>query len=386
MDEELREQKIEYDTDVGDSLQALEEKYKEQMRQIISQKIELPIATLVGMIGKQIKLNPEFQRRDRWDVERQSRFIESIIMNVPVPPVFLGEETYGGYTVLDGRQRLTALYEFLRNSYPLKGLKVWAELNKSNIRELEKKGIDVMLLRRFLPAVVILKESSPQVKYDVFDRLNTGGVVANAMEIRNAVYPGRFNSHIHTLSDEPSFRRLWNIPLDNQERLTKPLYSKMYDLELVLRFFALRDAQRMDLTFKDFLSDFMHRRNGAYQADPSLEAADTSMFLRTADNVWKVFGEDAFQKPGSKIKSAPLADGIMQALADIQPESLDASVSDRIRRAILKAYEADPAFQKAISTGTNGKGAITTRIDTAKRVVAAAVDGKDYEPDAIASK
>src|ERR1044071_2510955 len=90
----------------------LEEKYREQMRQIISQKIELPISTLPEMIQKQINLSPEFQRRDRWSDEKQSRFIESIIMNVPIPPVFLGEDDYGNYVVLDGRQRLTAIDEF----------------------------------------------------------------------------------------------------------------------------------------------------------------------------------------------------------------------------------------------------------------------------------
>src|ERR1700676_3343670 len=95
---------------------ALEQKYSQQMRQIVSQKIDLPISTLPNMIKEQINLNPDFQRRDRWDEEKQSRFIESIIMNVPIPPVFLGEDQYGMYVVLDGRQRLTAIREFLNNT------------------------------------------------------------------------------------------------------------------------------------------------------------------------------------------------------------------------------------------------------------------------------
>src|ERR1035438_4461092 len=75
---------------------ALEQKYSKQMRQIVSQKIDLPISTLPNMIKDQINLNPDFQRRDRWDQEKQSRFIESIIMNVPIPPVFLGEKCVTG--------------------------------------------------------------------------------------------------------------------------------------------------------------------------------------------------------------------------------------------------------------------------------------------------
>src|SRR5713101_16550 len=110
---------------VDSTVTPLEKKYSEQMRQIVSQKIDLPISTLPEMIKEQINLNPDFQRRDRWDEEKQSRFIESIIMNVPIPPVFLGEDEYGSYVVLDGRQRLTAIYEFLKNHYSLKGLEVW---------------------------------------------------------------------------------------------------------------------------------------------------------------------------------------------------------------------------------------------------------------------
>ncbi len=74
----------------GERAVPLEEKYREQMRQIVSQKIELPISTLVDMIEEQIDLDPDFQRRDRWDQYKQSRFVASIIMNVPIPPSFRG--------------------------------------------------------------------------------------------------------------------------------------------------------------------------------------------------------------------------------------------------------------------------------------------------------
>src|ERR1017187_2867942 len=78
-----------------EGLPDLEKKYRTQMRQIVTQKLDLPVSALSAMFREQIKLNPEFQRRDRWDESRQSRFIESLVMNVPVPPVFLGEDEYG---------------------------------------------------------------------------------------------------------------------------------------------------------------------------------------------------------------------------------------------------------------------------------------------------
>jgi hypothetical protein len=160
------EEKIELGDDPQQEPQIpLEEKYRQQMRQIISQKIELPISTLPDMIEKQINLSPDFQRRDRWSVEKQSRFIESIIMNVPIPPVFLGEDDYGNYVVLDGRQRLTAVNDFLRNVYSLRDLKVWDELNGSRFLDLQKRRLDRTITRRFVPAVVVLKESSPEVTW-----------------------------------------------------------------------------------------------------------------------------------------------------------------------------------------------------------------------------
>jgi hypothetical protein len=353
----------------GETLSALETKYRDQMRQIVTQKLDLPISTLSEMIDEQINLSPEFQRRDIWNLEKRSRFIESIIMNVPIPPVFLGEDEYGSYVVLDGRQRLTAIYEFLKNHYSLKGLEVWNDLNTLSYHDLEKKKLDKALTRRFVPAVVILKESSAQVKYDVFDRLNQGGVIADEMEIRNAVYPGRFNRVLHELSANETFRKLWNIPRDPESLAANTLYSRMRDLELVLRFFALQNYGAMNMKFKDYLSDFMDRRNSDYKQHPELESTDSSHFIRAVGNCWRVFGEAAFKRPSSGLKSAPLADALMFALCEVEPLRITDDIANKIIVAITKLCVENVAFQKSISYGTNGKGAIETRLTAAKYLV-----------------
>ena len=356
------------DEAADESATPLERKYREQMRQILSQKIDLPISTLPDMIKEQIDLNPEFQRRDRWDQSKQSRFIESIIMNVPIPPIFLGEDQYGSYVVLDGRQRLTAISEFLKNTYTLKGLEVWDDLNGQNFNDLQKKKLDKAITRRFVPAVIILKESSPQVKYDVIDRLNTGGVIAEEMEIRNAVFPGPFNKFIKKMTENPEFRKLWGIPSDPDELEKNGLYRKMDDMELVLRFFALSDYARMDMKFKDYLSDFMAERNRAYSDNPALEEIDRARFLRAVGNCCTVFGESAFRKTENAKKSAPLADAVMIALADHEPSNV-IERSSAVRTAIENLLATNEDFKKAFGTGTNGKGAIRTRIELAKTTV-----------------
>jgi hypothetical protein len=351
---------------------ALEEKYSKEMRQIVSQKIDLPISTLPEMIKEQINLNPDFQRRDRWDEEKQSRFIESIIMNVPIPPVFLGEDEYGMYVVLDGRQRLTAIREFLNNTFKLKSLKVWSDLNGQNYNDLQKKKLAAAITRRFIPAVVILKESSTQVKYDVFDRLNTGGVIAAPMEIRNAVFQGGFNKLIRQLAELPEFRRLWDIPIDQGELEKNGLYRDMSDLEIVLRFFALSHYDQMNMKYKDYLGDYMDRRNKDYVQNPALEQEDRHVFVRAIGNCWTVFGADVFRKNLQSKKSVPLADAVMIALSTY-PHDLVQQKANGIRGAISQLLEHNGEFLKAFGTGTNGKGAITKRIQLAQGAVKVAV-------------
>lgn len=352
----------------------LAEKYKQQMRQIFPQKIELPVSTLLEMIEKQIDLNPAFQRRDIWPVAKQSRFVESIIMNVPIPPVFLGEDDYGKYVVLDGRQRLTAISTFLSNGYALEGLKVWDELNRLSWLDLKKKELHTTILRRFIPAVLILKESSPEVKYDVFDRLNTGGMEALPMEIRNAIYRGPFCSQLHTLSANKTFRKLWGIPEEEDARQENATYRRMEDLELVLRFFALQKHEDMEGRFKEALSTYLDARNKAYKEKPELAKQDTALFERAIENAWKVFGEDAFRKPGDPgekkaVRSAPLADAVLFALAPVEPEKLTSTMIKKVASELTAFFSNDGDFKKSVGTGTNGKGATEYRLTRTRDVV-----------------
>jgi hypothetical protein len=357
------------DDAAADGLPPLEKKYQAQMRQIVTQKLDLPVSALLSMLKEQIKLNPEFQRRERWDESRQSRWIESLVMNVPIPPVFLGEDEYGQYVVLDGRQRLTALSKFLNNDLKLRGLEVWDDLNGMTFQAMVKRDLDKYLTRRFIPAVVILKESSSVVKYDVFDRLNTGGVQANHMEIRNAIYRGEFTDALLDLSRLPEFCALWEIPADPIAAEGNSLYQQMRDLELVLRFFALSDYSAMTLSFRDHLSEFMDTRNKDYKTQPHLKNEDAQRFAQAVRTCHRIFGSGAFFKPpnkdGKRQRSFPLADALMVAFADYPTAAITDDQAAKARELVAGLFEND-AFVKAIGTGTNGRGAIATRITLAQ--------------------
>jgi len=372
----MADEDISYDSiDIGedhdgqDNLPPLEKKYQAQMRQIVTQKLDLPVSALLAMMKDQIKLNPEFQRRDRWTEAQQSRLIESLVMNVPVPPVFLGEDEYGQYVVLDGRQRLTAVSKFLNNALTLRDLKVWDDLNGLTYQAMVKRDFDKYLTRRFIPAVVILKESSSIVKYDVFDRLNTGGIPANDMEVRNAIYRGEFADALLKLSREPEFCMLWDIPTDLIKAESNPLFQQMRDLELVLRFFALSDHETMTVSFRDHLSEFMDTRNKAYKTTPKLKADDAKRFSRAVKCCWRIFGKEAFYRPrnvsGKRQRSFPFADALMVAFADYDPAAINDAQAEKARELVTELFS-NADFLKAIGTGTNGRGAIATRIKLAQ--------------------
>lgn len=202
-----------------------------------------------------INLSPTYQRRHRWDIKKRSQLIESLLLNIPIPPIFMFENDYNEYEVMDGRQRLEAIKNFFNNNYPLRGMEYWPELDGFRFNELPPT-IQRGLLRRTITAIVLLAETSrPEsseidVRMALFKRLNTGGVNLNPHELRNALYPSKFNDMIQRLSCWNTFRDTWIIPRFTPEEMeTVPnilqnnaLYKTMADCELVLRFFAIKET------------------------------------------------------------------------------------------------------------------------------------------------
>lgn len=149
-------------------------------------------------------VRPFYQRRPRWTADKQSRLIESFIMNIPVPPVFLYEKDYNSYEVMDGQQRITALREFYDGKFELTGLAQWPEINGRTYQTLPDK-IQAGLDRRSITSIVLLKESTSDeeeassLRETVFERLNTGGVELSRQEIRNALYRSKMNNLVERL-------------------------------------------------------------------------------------------------------------------------------------------------------------------------------------------
>jgi len=219
-----------------------------------------------------IELKPFYQRRERWTNDRKSSLIESFIMNIPVPPVFLYEKEFNQYEVMDGQQRISTLRDFYDDRFALEKLEYWPELDGKSYSTLPDKiraGID----RRSLSSIVLLKESATDdkevslIRRVVFDRLNRGGIRLERQEIRNALFASTFNDLLHRLADLELFKKAWRIPTDKDAAKNSTFYQKMGDLEVVLRFFALRHAEKIEGPLQQFLDDYMFTMQKASSAD-----------------------------------------------------------------------------------------------------------------------
>lgn len=256
------------------STSQINEKYERGEQRIVTEMNREKLPNFVEALRRNeyMEVRPFYQRRSRWDEERQSKLIESFIINIPVPPIFLYERAYNSYEVMDGQQRITAIADFYNNRFSLKGLDLWPELNGLTYLELPNK-IRAGLDRRSLSSIVLLKESAPDeeeavfLRQLVFERLNTGGIKLERQEIRNSLSHGRFNEMLYRLARLDVFRDVWGLPRFVDEELENhklPIYQSsffktMEDIEVVLRFFALRHMEHYRYGIQGFLDLYMIR-------------------------------------------------------------------------------------------------------------------------------
>jgi hypothetical protein len=278
-----------------------------------------------------MKIRPSYQRRPRWDRERQSRLIESFIMNVPVPPLFVYESDLAKYEVMDGQQRITAILEFYTNMYKLEGLQQWPELNGRIYNTLPseiRKGLD----RRSISYIVLLKESASTseeealLRQQVFERLNTGGVQLSHQEIRNSLYPGNFNELLLECAKNPDYRAAWDVPEYSEEEerhLSEELiknrnYIMMRDVEIVLRFFALRHVDHYQRGMKGFLDLYMVRARSFTKEDITILKG---LFERTIQLARAIYEQvlfrpwDSSEHAWSDKRQIAFADAVMVGLS-----------------------------------------------------------------------
>jgi hypothetical protein len=344
------------------------ELWKKRQRELVTSVLDYNLSSLNDLIQTNIiELSPSYQRRCRWTDDQQSKLIESFLMNVPVPPIFLNEDDLGKYSIIDGKQRLTTVSRFFTNKLKLQNLEIFADINGKYFSDLPINLNTILKTRVTLRAIIILKQSDPLIKYEVFRRLNTGGVELNAQEIRNSVYPGPFNNLLIKLSTEKKFHQLLGV----KQKEKSAIYKEMRDVELVLRYF----------TFKDNWYDFsggmrryldMYMENGKKFSKIDLENMRKD-FLKTLEIVEACFGENAFQRwnpereQWRQLVLASLYDAQMFACRGLELERVRLKHSELVKG--LQKLFLDPEFRKTIDSATNTPSSFKKRIFMMKEMI-----------------
>lgn len=372
---------IEEDIDNIESI-SIEEKFTQSQLRVIRTSMDFTLHHLKQSLEDQDYINsaPKYQRRHRWDVKKRSQLIESFLMNIPVPPIFLYENDYNQYEIMDGRQRIDTLRSFMNNEFPLRSLEFWKELEGKRHHDLPliiQRG----LARRTINAVVLLAETSKEKEHEVdirkilFKRLNTGGVQLNPQELRNALYPGDFNDMVSELSRNDFFTAAWGIPqwTENEDisppqiLLKNTLYKSMADCELVLRFFGIRRLITEGLGGS--LRSILDRTAKTYQhANKNLLEDLRADFEFSINGLNEIFGDSLFTIPATGKLSRPLYDAFMVAYSLINTNE----IADRdviIKK--LKSISLDSQEYEVLIGKGNTKESIIERVELAKSILLA---------------
>jgi len=330
--------------------------------------IQPTLETWITNIDNGDILIPPFQRNFRWKIERASKLIESFIVGLPVPPIFLYEDfrKENKLVVIDGQQRLLSVYFYFKEKFPRTGIPIFQE-DKSIVQSIEAleggafvpfKLISVddrwedvaygklddadknWLKRRPLWAITVrqIKPDAEKLNsiFYIFERLNTGGEPLTPMEIRKALHFGKFYKLLEELNKHPNWRKLYGNEKENE---------KLHDIELILRFFSLQDWGKYKEPMKEFLNNFMH--GNCDISDEQLEQS-ANLFRSTCDLIIEELGAKPFHIKG------PFSTATMDSFMVGTSQNLSKLALGNLN-AVFKAAMANQEFIETLESRVNVK-------------------------------
>lgn len=337
-------------------------------KRIIRTKSSDPTIEVLHAKYQRGKLNiqPTYQRQYVWDAKKASLLIESVLLDIPIPIIYLAQNADGVENVIDGQQRLTSLFSFIEGKFPdgrvfkLTGLNVFGELKGKTYKDLDDAKQEK--IRDYsLRVISFTNESDPDLQYEIFQRLNTGSVALNDQELRNCIYRGKFNDLLKELADNEDFRFITGI--------LKP-HSRMKDVEMVLRFIAFRENTYMNYQnpIKKFLNDTMRKFRNLDDVDAK---KIREYFKRACYNTRSLLGDKAFRRFSAgdanhqdgqweKPLNISLYDIVMDSMSRIESNVLMRHL-DAIREAYISVISTDEAMISTITKGTSDKPVVTAR-------------------------
>ncbi len=349
-------------------------------RPVSSQPHDWTLSTLRDKWDRgQMDLQPTYQREYVWKLrpELPSRLIESLLLEIPIPPIYFGRVAGGRLEVIDGQQRLTAMIEFISNKFHLRRLERMQSLNGKVFRDLSEEH-QTKILDAAIRSVVIDSGSNTDLRYQIFERLNRGSMALNEQELRNCVYRGPFNRLLADLERDATWRKI---------RGTAAPEPRFIEREVILRFFAfVNRLQFYTGNLKRFLNEYMEKYS---PRDEEQIAEQANIFRQTTQNIYAVFGPHSARLYNTDPKSN---NGVWDAkfsvaAFDIQASALTGKTTakvqgaaEQIREHYLYLLLTDPMLQAAISGHTGATIQTKYRWDALKRLVGPIIDGQVVEP------
>ncbi|TMP39871.1 DUF262 domain-containing protein [Pseudoalteromonas rubra] len=331
--------------------------------------------TLISQINKgNIKLNPDFQRRDAWDKKRKSKFIESLILGLPIPQVVLAEskERRGSYIVLDGKQRLLSIRQFSAESndnvyqqLKLTGLEIREDLKNKSLDSLRSDLTLFDDLTAFenqpIRTVVIKNWPNEDFLYHVFLRLNTGSVPLSPQELRQALHPGPFVTFLDKKSSESN-------ALKEILKLKKPDF-RMRDAELLLRYFSFKNfLVDYSGTLKKFLDDTCNSLNSEWEENKGIINSQLEEFELAHNTIKSIFNGNQYRKwSGRSYESRfnrAVFDIMILSFSVEEVRKLVIGKEAEIESAYKNICSNDRQFLASIESTTKSLTATQTRIST----------------------
>lgn len=332
-------------------------------------KVDREVMSIFQVMRKiklgEIKLDPDFQRNLVWDSTRQSRLIESVLLKIPLPAFYLDAIEPDKWVVVDGLQRLSTLNAFLNDkSLRLTGMEfldrqfdgdTFDGLPRSSQRDLEETQLTMYIIR---------PETPPKVKFTIFHRINTGGMVLTAQEIRHATFPGRAPALLKALASSDEFQRATVFSVNPK---------RMDDRECVLRHLAFRITSFSSYAKPD-LNDFLgSAMNVLNTADQTMVDGLSAKFLEAMDTCRRIFGPYAFRKFDLDRQSrGPINKALFETWSTVVLDFDRDTLIDRAKRIVLEldyALKKDDEYLKSLSLATGGLNAVRKRFNKAYQIV-----------------
>ena len=335
----------------------------------------IKIHTVQAVVGQlmtriehdEIDLAPDFQRLSGiWNPERKSRLIESLLLRIPIPVFYVAADEDEKWAVVDGVQRLSTIRDYVTGKFPLTRLEYRGELDGLRYDDLPRAMQRRISETQFV-VNVIEPGTPPEVMFNIFRRINTGGIPLNGQEIRHALNPGPVREYLKTLARSTEFVYATNGSI-------KP--NRMADRECVLRFLAFH-MEPWEQYSADSLDSHLETAMKAINAmTPSRLEALAADFRKAMSAAPRIFGNDAFRKryrsgAARSLISMPLFETWAVQLARCSHDEIERLVAQReaVRKRFMALLSEDPEFEKAISMSTGTSQRIRTRFAAIRDLV-----------------